>query len=98
VDEATIILAASKARKVQHHSFQNKGRERNYSKLPFAAEGFGIFFGRGDFLGRVWGGCGRAASPSKADAPESNKFSTWAKARVILLPPAVVEDAFYQQS
>jgi hypothetical protein len=51
VDEAATVLAISKVRKDQHHNFQNKGRERNYLKLPFATEGFGTFFGRGDFLG-----------------------------------------------
>jgi hypothetical protein len=52
VDEAITVLTVSKARKVQHHIFPNKGRKRNYLKLPFAVEGFRTFFGRADFLGR----------------------------------------------
>jgi hypothetical protein len=93
-DEATTILALSKARKVQHHSFQNKCRERNNSKLPFTIddpEGFGIFFGIGDFLGNFSGGVGMEASPS-------NKSSARAKAWVSSLLPMEVEDVFFQQS
>jgi hypothetical protein len=100
-DEATTILALSKARKVQHHSFQNKCRERNNSKLPFTIddpEGFGIFFGIGDFLGHFSGGVGMEASPLEVDEPESNKSSARAKAWVSSLLPMEVEDVFFQQS
>jgi hypothetical protein len=77
-DEATTILALSKASKVQHHNFQNKCRERNTSKVPFVVEGpedFGTFFGTVDFLGRFRGGARMAASSSEADEPESNRSS-----------------------
>jgi hypothetical protein len=63
-------------------------------KLPFAVEGYGIFFGRGDFLGRFRGGAGMAALPSETDEPESNKSSASAKAQVASLPPAEVENVF----
>jgi hypothetical protein len=96
-DEATTILASSKARKVQHHSFQNKCRKRSYLKLPFAAEGpegFRTFLGTGDFLGHSWGSDGMAASPPEADEPESNKSSAWAKAWGASLLLKEVEDIF----
>jgi hypothetical protein len=98
VDEAITVLTVSKARKVQHHIFPNKGRKRNYLKLPFAVEGFRTFFGRADFLGRFWGGTERAASPSDTDKSGSNKSSARTEARVTSLLPAEVEDTFRQQS
>jgi hypothetical protein len=97
-DEATAVLALSKARKFQHYSFQNKGRERNNSKVPFAVdglEGFRIFFGTGDFLGCFRGGVGMVASSSEADEPESNKSSAWAESWVASLSPTKVEDVHF---
>jgi hypothetical protein len=86
--EAATILASTKARKVQYHSFQNKCRETNNSKFPFTVEGlegFGTFFTTGDFWGHFWGGARMIASASEADEPKSNKSS--ARAKVFL--PAI---------
>jgi hypothetical protein len=96
-DEATTVLALSKAKKVQHHSFQSKCKKRNNLKVPFAAEGlegFGTIFRAGYFLGRFSRGARMANSSSEPNELESNKSSAWAEAWVALLPPVEVEDVF----
>jgi hypothetical protein len=61
VTEATTILTVKNTEKVQYHSSKTSARKGTISKVPFAArasEGFGTFFGIGDFQGHFWGGTG----------------------------------------
>jgi hypothetical protein len=101
VDESTTVLALSKVRKVQHHSFQNKCNERNNSKVPFAAEGpegFGIFFWDRGFPGAFQGRCWNGSFIIRGRQTRVKQVSAWAEAWVASLPPAEVEDGFPQQS
>jgi hypothetical protein len=56
---------------------------------------FDASFGAKGFLGCFQGGVGGAVSPSDADEPESNKSRARAKAGVVSLPHAKVEDIHF---
>jgi hypothetical protein len=50
--------------------------------------------GKGNFLGRLWGGYRGVGSSSDTDEPESNKSSACVEAQVAPLPPVEVEHKF----
>jgi hypothetical protein len=65
-------------------------------KITFCHGGFKNILRKGRFPGAFpgWLQGGGGVSSSEADEPESNKFSARVEARVMPLPPTVVEDVF----
>jgi hypothetical protein len=89
-DEATTTLPIRKRKRISIIVFKTGAQKRNKSKIPF--EDFGISLGRGVSLERLQGCSKGAVLLLDLNEPESNKFSTSFRARVVPLPPAEVGD------
>jgi hypothetical protein len=91
-DKVTIVLAVSKATKIQQHILE---KQDVLLQQTFCDRRFRCILHSRNFLGHFQGSIRGVVSPLDVDEPESNKSNTRAKAGVVLLPRTKVDDVFF---